>query len=414
MEEAAQHAKLSRADRRLAVQLAYGVLRHKSLLDFWIAKRTHARLEPAVANVLRLAFFQVAFLDRIPEYALVSSAVEQAKRVAPRAQGLVNAVLRQRLDDRPLPEDLATRYSHPAWLVERWQQRWPADVEELLRAANQVPPLTLRVSPGWSREDLLADLAQQKVEAMASPLLPEAIRVDGALWLEDWEPFHAGGATVMDESSMVAAHVLAPPPESRVLDLAAGVGGKACHILQKWPSVSLAAWDIDGRRLKRLEANAARLGVAGRLAIHEGDGTKLTPAQVGRVDAVLLDAPCTGLGVLRRRVDARWRRRESDPRAHQALQLELLEAAWRVVAAEGPVVYSICSVEPEETVDVLRHFARRHPEAAFDPVGPLLPSAALRRRAQGPYLTWRPAEERLDGLFVARLVKRAPGPGGLR
>lgn len=408
VEEASRHAQLARADRRLATQLAYGVLRHRSLLDHWIASRTRTALEPAVANVLRLAFFQAAFLDRIPEYALVSSAVEQAKRVAPRAQGLVNAVLRRRLDDRPLPDDLATRYSHPAWLVERWQQRWPADVEELLRAANQVPPITLRVSPGWSREELLADLARQQVAAMASPLLPEAIRVDGALWLEDWEPFRAGGVAVQDESSMMAAHVLAPPPESRVLDLAAGVGGKTCHILQKWPTVTVAAWDIDAGRLKRLEANAARLGVADRLEIHTGDARTLTANSAGRVAAVLLDAPCSGLGVLRRRVDARWRRRATDPAAHQALQLELLEAAWRAVPEGGPVVYSTCSVEPEETVDVLRHFGRRHPEAAFEPVGPFLPSAALRRRARGPYLTWRPSEDRLDGTFVARLVKRAP------
>ncbi|MDA8199567.1 MAG: 16S rRNA (cytosine(967)-C(5))-methyltransferase RsmB [Thermaerobacter sp.] len=411
VDEASRRAQLTREDRRLATQLTYGVLRHRSLLDYWIARRTTSRLEPAVANVLRLAFFQAAFLDRIPEYALVSSAVEQAKRVAPAAQGLVNAVLRRRLDDRPLPEDLATRYSHPTWLVERWQRRWPADVEELLRAANRVPPLTLRVSPDWSRDELLADLARRQVAAEASPLVPEAIRVNGSLWLEDWDAFAEGGVTVQDESSMLTAHVLAPPPDAVVLDLAAGVGGKTCHILQRWPTVTAVAWDQDGRRLDRLMANARRLGVANRVRVHEGDGRQLTPGEAGTFDAVVLDAPCSGLGVLRRRVDARWRRRETDLRRHQTLQLELLEAAWRVVATGGPVVYSTCSVEPEETAEVLAHFRRRHPEARPDPVGPFLPSAALRRRVGAAALTWRPSEDRLDGFFVARFMKDVPGGG---
>ncbi len=405
VDEASRRAQLGREDRRLATQLTYGVLRHRSLLDHWIALRSRRHLEPAVANVLRLAFFQAAFLDRIPDYALVSSAVEQAKRVAPAAQGLVNAVLRRRLDDRPLPDDLATRYSHPPWLVARWQRRWPADIEELLRAANQVPPLTLRVSPGWSRDELLADLARRRVSAEASPLLPEAIRVDGSLWLEDWDAFAQGGVTVQDESSMLPAHVLAPPPGAVVLDLAAGVGGKTCHILQCWPTVTVVAWDQDGRRLERLLANARRLGVADRVRVHEGDGRALSPDEAGTFDAVVLDAPCSGLGVLRRRVDARWRRRESDLGRQQALQLDLLEAAWRVVAPGGPVVYSTCSVEPEETSEVVERFRRRHPEARREPVGPRLPSAALRRRASAPALTWRPSEDRLDGFFVARYVK---------
>ena len=411
VDEAARRAQLAREDRRLATQLTYGVLRHRSLLDHWIALRAHGRLESAVANVLRLAFFQAAFLDRIPDYALVSSAVEQAKRVAPPAQGLVNAVLRRRLDDRPLPADLATRYSHPAWLVERWQRRWPADVEELLRADNQVPPLTLRVSPGWSRDELLADLARRHVAAEASPLIPEAIRVDGPLWLEEWDPFAQGGVTVQDESSMLTAHVLAPPPGAVVLDLAAGVGGKTCHILQLWSTVTVVAWDQDSRRLERLVANARRLGVQDRVRIQQGDGRQLTPGESGSFDAVVLDAPCSGLGVLRRRVDARWRRREADLGRHQTLQLELLEAAWRVVAAGGPVVYSTCSVEPEETVDVVAHFARRHPDARPDPVRPLLPSAPLRRRASAPALTWRPAEDRLDGFYVARFLRETAEAG---
>jgi len=406
VDEAAHRRRLTREDRRLAAQLTYGVLRHRRLLDFWIVSRTKTPLEPSVSNILRLAFFQAAFLDRVPDYALVFAAVEQAKRVAPRAQGLVNAVLRRNLDDRPLPEDLAVRYSHPTWLVERWSKRWPSEVEELLRAANLVPPLTLRVSPGQSREALVTALAQQKISAELSVLVPEAIRVDGSLWLEEWEPFRSGAVSVQDESSMLPAHVLDPPRDARILDLAAGVGGKTCHILQRYPSTTVAAWDLDARRLGRLKENASRLGVSARVATVVGDGRTLDPRESGWFDAVLLDAPCSGLGVLRRRVDARWRRQERDLPRYQALQLELLAAAWRVLKAEGTLVYCTCSVEPEETVEVMRQFLSSQGDAEVDPVGPYLPSPALRRRATASFFTWRPSEDRMDGFFIARIVKR--------
>jgi 16S rRNA (cytosine967-C5)-methyltransferase len=412
---AAVTADLSREDRRLAAQLAYGVLRHRRLLDWWIQRHVRGILSPAVLDILRLAYVQKAFLDRIPDYAIVSAAVEQAKRVEPKAAGLVNAVLRRGLDDRPEPDHPAVRYSVPDWIAARWRRRWPADWEDILRLNNRLPPLTLRVARRASPDALVADLLARGIRAERSPLVPEAIRVWGTLWLEDWPPFQAGEVAVQDETSMVVAHVLGPAPGLRVIDLAAGVGGKTAHLLDLEPSLEVVAVDISAERLARLKANLDRLGGTKPVEVRAADALTLPAEWDGTFDRVLLDAPCSALGVLRRRVDARWRKRPEDLARYAALETALAERAVRLVKPGGILVYSVCSLEPEETVEVVEGVLSRHPELTPDPVGPWLPTPALRKLARGGFWQVRPGQaDAIDGFFIARLAKTEGGTAGRR
>lgn len=402
----ATHGLAKGEDRKLATHLVYGTLRHRRLLDYWIAPFARGPLEPQVRNILRLAFLQKAFLDRVPDYAIVFAAVEQAKRVKPQAQGLINAILRRGLNQTPMPADPAVRYSHPDWVVNRWRARWPEDLEDLLRQSNEIPPLTLRVSGQTDREALLKDLARRGIAAEPSPWVPMAIRVWGSLWLEDWPPFQEGRVAVQDESSMLVSLVLDAASQSRVLDLAAGVGGKSIAVLDLMGEGHVTAVDTNGERLAKLVQNADRLGLSSRISVVRGDARALTSRLQSRFDRVMLDAPCTGLGVLRRRVDARWKKHPDDVDRLSTLQCELLDVAAGALTPGGVLVYSVCSTEPEETEKPIQHVLARHPELRLAPVSPHLPSPDLRRMAAGPTWMMRPGQRwGMDGFFMARLTK---------
>jgi 16S rRNA (cytosine967-C5)-methyltransferase len=400
---------LSAADRRLATQITYGVLRHRRLLDWWIDQRARGHLEAPVRQILRLAFFQGVFLDRVPDYAVVSAAVEQAKRVRPRAQGLINAVLRKGFANLPRPADPGVRYSHPDWVVRRWQARWPEHWETVLRASNETPPLTLRLGPHLDPAAVIRDLAARGLEARRSPVLPGAVRVQGSLRLEDWEPFRTGQVAVQDESSQLVGWVLAPRPGDNILDVAAGLGGKTFHLLERAPGAHVTALDQSADRIRRLAAEASRRGLADRVTAVVGDARTLPAPWLGTFHRVLLDAPCSGLGVMRRRVDARWKKREADLPRLQALQVALALSASRALCPGGVLVYSVCSPEPEETVEVVSELTRQDPSLHPEDPKPWLPSPALRDLAGPEGLLIRPGELGLDGFYLMRLRKEG-GP----
>ncbi|MCY0877911.1 MAG: 16S rRNA (cytosine(967)-C(5))-methyltransferase RsmB [Firmicutes bacterium] len=399
--------RLARNDRALAAQLVYGVLRHQRFLDAWIDQQARGRLEPVVRDILRLAAFQLAFLDRVPPYAAVNAAVEQAKRESPRASRLVNAVLR-RLGTPPFESvGLAVRYSHPDWLVARWEARYRERLPEVLSRDNEVPPLTVRVNTHRiSREAALARLAAEGVRAEPSAYVPEAIRVQGAVWLEDLSLFRDGLISVQDESSMLVSWILDPQPGERIVDLAVGVGGKALHALEKTHGqVELVGIDIARARLQRFQENVARMGYGARVTAVEMPAQEYAQSHPEMFDKAILDAPCSGLGVLRRRVDARWKRRPEEFPRYQARQQELLWAAQALIRPGGTIVYSTCSTEPEETDEVLA-WARRHlPNLTLEDVTPWLPHPALTSFVKEGSLYLAPGDLGMDGFFIARLAK---------
>ncbi|MDA8194524.1 MAG: 16S rRNA (cytosine(967)-C(5))-methyltransferase RsmB [Thermaerobacter sp.] len=396
------------ADRALMTQLVYGALRHRRFLDAWIRPWQRGPLDPEVQDILRMAFFQIGFLDRVPTYAAVNEAVEQTKTARPRAAATVNAILRRGIGHRPDGLPLAVRYSHPDWLVARWERRFGRRVQDILEADNRIPPLTVRVNPfRTTRAAVLKALQDLSIAARPSPYLPEAVEIPGAIWLEDFVPFQAGWVTVQDTSGMLVRYVLDPKPRDRVLDLAAGLGSKTTHLAERTPEGEvITAVDVSASRLALLAENLARLGLAARVRMVHGDARVFAQQEAGQFDRVLIDVPCSGLGVLRRRVDARWRKREDDFAQLARLQGELLDSAVTATRPGGVIVYSACSIEPEETVEVISEALNRRPDLGREPLESFLPHPDLRGAVVDDMFLSLPGQFDMDGFFICRLKKR--------
>ena len=393
---------LSPEDRRLATQIVYAVLRHRRFLDAFITTRIPRSPKAAVRMVIRIGLCQLWFMDRVPDYAVVSSAVEQARTVDARAAGLVNAVLRTAIRTPFEPREPGVRYSLPDWILERWQARWPGDWETMAARLNEPPPMTLRVRK--DRATALADLASEGVEAVASDWLPDAITVRSPLRLERSALFRQGFLYVQDQSAMAVTYAAAEPEQTRIVDLCAGVGGKSFHLADQHPTAHVTAVDTAAERLARLRENAVRLHLAGRVTPVLGDARAVASQEHGGI--VIVDAPCTGLGILRRRPDIRWRRQPRDLARFQILQRELLDAAVGTVEPGGIVVYSVCSTEPEETTVVVNAILQAHSELVPEDVAQLLPEPWTRFR-EGHWLLVPPGIADLDGFFIARLRRTA-------
>jgi 16S rRNA (cytosine967-C5)-methyltransferase len=314
-------AALSRRDRALLTTLVYGATRWRRELD-WLIDRCAGRVHPEIRQHLRLALFQIRHLDKIPRHAAVNEAVELAKGVSRKSAGFVNAVLRKAAD-LDLPDTVGIRTSHPDWLIERWRQCYPGkDLDRILAADNAVLPVTIRLNP----------LKQ------AGP-----IEVEGDPAADP--RFAEGFYTVQDETSMKVAPLLDPQPGERVLDLCAAPGGKSTHLAELLGGKGrVVAVDLPGR-IPLVAESAKRLGLP-NIDCVAGDGTTIAFREP--FDAILVDAPCSNTGVLSRRPDVRWRLREKDIAGAVAIQRKLTENAARLLRPGGRLVYSTCSLEPEE------------------------------------------------------------------
>ncbi len=406
-------AGLSPRDAALTTELVYGTLRWQRYLD-WIlgphSKRALPSLDARVRVLLRLAAYQLAFLQRVPPFAVVNDAVALAP-TKPGVRPFVNAVLRSLArpgarEREPAPprdpvEALAVRNSHPTWLAARWIARLgAADAAALMRAMNERPPLTLRTNTlRTTREALGRRLAaEERLEAHATSYAPEGLVVGGGGAPGAWRAFADGDFAVQDEASMLVARLLAPAPGARVADVCAAPGTKSTHLAQLMDNRGrVLALDRDGARLARVREAAARLG-ATIVPPLEGAVEDRAPRLRDAFDDVLVDAPCSNLGVLRRNPDVKWRRREEDLAESADRQRRILAAAATMVRAGGRLVYATCSLEPEENDAVVTAFLATHP--AFRPDPP--PAFPIPLDARG-VLRCAPHRHGTDGFTAIRL-----------
>ncbi len=422
-------ASLPPRDRALATELVYGVLRWQRLLDWHLARvsrRPLDTLDGRIRAVLRLSAYQLGFLERVPPWAVVHEAVELAKGVEgatrrgrrasrPGTAQFVNAVLRALTRvPRPWPvptaedpvEALALRTSHPTWLVRRWVERYGMEeAEALARAMNERPPLVVRVNTLRATPEAVCEaLAAAGAEVRPGRWAPEALVVSGAGDPRQLEPLRLGWGTVQDEASILVGHALGPEPGETVADVCAAPGTKTTHLGQLMANRGrILATDPHPRRLGLLRVACARLGI--RIVDAREGGVEALAREVGPVcDRVLVDAPCSNLGVLRRNPDGKWRRREEDLAALAETQAAILAAAGRLVRPGGVLVYATCSLEPEENEAVVAAWRRQVPAFEPDPVPPTVPEAC---RAGPATLRMYPHRHGSDGFTAQRLRRRA-------
>lgn len=398
-------------DRALFVLLVRGTLERQGALDWALGQfvsRPLERLETLVRDVLRLAAYQLLYTE-IPAWAACDTSVHLARRLSGRgAASLVNAVLRKLASsarDLPWPDmfsdpvgHLAIGQSHPRWLVSRWLERFGTDdALALCRANNSPPGVTVRANlMRTTRTGLAGALSAEGVTAAPGRWAPEALHLTGHTDLKGLQAYRRGLFVIQDEASMLAARALCPRSGERVLDACAAPGGKATHLatLAK-DEAKVFAVDVNRAKVSQIRAHAARLGLTS-ITAGEGDARRLGELMPGSADAALLDAPCSGLGVIRRRPELRWRRTPADLRRAGRRQLELLDRVSSAVRPGGRLVYAVCSFEPEETEDVI--------------VGFLSSEAGRGWELGGDPCTLFPHVHGTDGFFYVLLRRRSSLP----
>jgi len=405
-------------EKGLATEVVYGTLRHLALINHLLGQlltKPLTTLPVVIRNILRLSLYQLLSTPAI-SYAVVNEGVSLAKQeTGGRWGGLVNAVLRRYLregQDLPRPKfdadplaHLSIVHSHPRWLVERWVRRWGIQrTHELVKTNNLPAPFTIRTNTlKLDRTELLALLTASGLEVEASPVAPEGVRIRDPRNLAQTSYFDAGYYFIQDESSMLVAHLLAPQAGKTIVDLCAAPGGKATHLAQVQKDAGrIFALDNHPHKTLLIQENAARLGIQSITAL-TADARSWSQVEL-RPDAVLLDAPCTGTGVLRRRPDIRWRRSPENLSDLVLLQQELLENAVSLLKPGGRLIYSTCSIEAEENEEQIAGFIQRHPEFSLElPAGF---ASCLSPVVSPEGLTILPREHGADGFFMTRLVKR--------
>jgi 16S rRNA (cytosine967-C5)-methyltransferase len=395
-----------------ARHLAYGVLRWLGALE-WLAtqlmKRPLKRRDRDIHRLILLGLFQL-WKDESGEHAAINETAECARRLAkPWAVGLINAVLRrfQREKSQWL-EKLALkpeRFAHPAWLTERIRTDWPEDWESILTANNRRAGLWLRVNRTRSSVDAVGRAMRESgFEPGFHPYAPDAVQVVPPAPVDRLPGFDDGWWSVQDPATQLVVEWLSMEAGQRVLDACAAPGGKTCHILESVPDARVWAVDRSEARLQRLNENALRLGLmdTGRLTVKVGDGLFPEGWWDGKqFDRVLLDAPCTATGVIRRHPEIKWLRSESQVGEAVALQARLLRNLWPLVKAGGILVYATCSVLHDENSEQIRRFIESHGDARPEPF------EAPYGRPSGTGCQILPGEADMDGFFYAR-VRKSP------
>lgn len=404
---------LALPDRRLATEIVMGVLRFRAQLDYVIeraARRTAARIDTVALTALRIGVYQLRFLSRVPASAAVHESVEMTKEHAPQLAGFVNAVLRH-ASGEPIAALLAAEpdlkrrreveFSHPAWLLERWSRNFsPEMAARIAEFDNDVPPVAIRFTTD------AADAALPEEIVMApGRLLRSALRVTSGD-ITKTEAYRAGRVWVQDEASQLVAHLLDPSSRHRILDACAAPGGKTALLAALAPEAGVVAVEVHPHRARLLRRRMpATVHVVG------ADATRPLPFRRG-FDRILVDAPCTGTGTLARNPEIRWRLTPSDPVRLAALQMAILKATVQALEPGGRLVYSVCSIEPEEGPGVIAALLAANSQLGIVPAGRVLDALEaagqlaedhppLTAITAGPYLRILPGAAATDGFFAA-------------
>ncbi len=402
-------ASSSPKDQSFIRALCYGVLRDQRLLNHLAGQLLQTPLKSSQAEIMQLilvGLYQLRSM-RVAPHAAVGETVEATGHLGqPRARGLVNAVLRryQRESvtlEAGIPDEPALRYSHPRWMAQTLEKDWPEQWESILEANQSPGPMVLRVNTRQqSRDEYLSLLSEADIDAIAIKEVPTAIELVSSVDVQQLPGFAEGCVSVQDAAAQLAAGLLAPTEGMRILDACAAPGGKTAHLLESCASLDVTALDESGERLKRVAETLHRLQL-------DDLPTTLEAADAARpeswwdkksYDRILLDAPCSGSGVIRRHPDIKWLRRSTDIAAMSEQQSRLLEALWPLLSPGGKLLYATCSVFKAEGQDVINAFMNKEKTASADHLDVEwgIPSGDGRIILPGP----------MDGFFYCLLSKQ--------
>lgn len=399
------------------------MLRQRGYLDWAVGRfstKAHRRQSVKLKNLLRLGAYQILFLDRVPASAAVNESVRLARTLGEKTiAGFVNAVLRAmtRAETIPLPDPaedpilyISVKHSHPEWLVKRWLPRLgPERTVALCAANNEIPPVTVRVNPLKTTRDALADeLKRVGIDVTLCRVSSSGLMLRGVANLTELPAYQRGDFYVQDEAAQLIGFAVAPKPGERILDGCAAPGGKSTHLAELMGDRGeVVAADAGAKRLERIVENARRLGLASIRPV-AADLTRDLAALGDRpYDRILVDAPCSGLGILRRNPDAKWYKTEAVIGRMAALQTKILDKVAPLLKHGGALVYSTCTTEPEENESGVDSFLSRHPDfrleslQSFWPESRLVTSEGTLNTILNPY--------QMDHFFAARLIRATKG-----
>lgn len=407
---------LSDSDRGLATEIVYGVIENRYFLEYVIKRFSSiklAKISPSVKLLLKMGIYQILMLEGVKDFAAVNESVELCKRISKKSSGFVNAILRNVVrskgsieppsKENGVVEYYSVRYSYEPWLVDKWLKKYGEDfLEDLLEANAQKPKLYIRTNTlKTSRENLMAELVKMGIECEACDIVPEAIRISGIKNIERNELFRKGHFFIQDISSMLIGHVASPDIGMKVLDVCSAPGGKATHMAALMENTGeVIARDMHTHKLRLIKDNAKRLGIS-NIKAQLKDALLLDEESIEDFDIVLTDVPCSGFGIIRRKPEIKYKQRK-DVECLPELQSSILENAARYVKKGGLLIYSTCTIEDEENIEIVRAFMKKSDEFRLEPIEGI---HVDEKSQKSGYIQTYPNVHGMDGFFIAKLRK---------
>jgi len=418
--------RLEKVERAFATQLTYGVLRTRNTLDWILSHFTKKPLKSQtilLRNILRLGVYQLLYMDKVPPSAACNEGAEMARRYGHQgAVKFVNGVLRNvarrggeigfpSIEEDPV-KHIVLRYSHPQWIVKDWLDSFgQEETLAICMANNEAAPTTIRTNTlRLTRDELKERLCREGVTVRETAFASEGLVIDDYFSIDRINAFKEGLFQVQDESSMLAGRALCPDIGAKVLDACSAPGGKTTHLAELMGNKGeILAADPYPHKISLIEDNCRRLGIE-IVRTMAADASRLTDDLEEWADYALVDAPCTGLGVLRRRPDARWRKEESQPVTIAELQRSILDGVSRCLKPGGVLVYSTCTITHQENLGQVKDFLNRHREFYLESLSPYLPSeleSTGRGSLSSGYFQILPGIYGMDGFFICRMRKKS-------
>lgn len=407
-------------DKSFITELVYGTVERKNTLDWIISlfsRRKPEKIDHLTLNVLRTAVYQIFYLEKIPDPVAVNEAVKTANRIInPGAAKFINGVLRSLIRGKsgivfpdPINEPeryISLKYSHPEWLIKHWLNNFSFDfVKALCDANNDKPRLTVRVNTlKVDIDEAKSSLEKDGFTVCPCRFVPEGLNISGPLSLTLTEAYSKGWIQPQDEGSMLVSHMLSPEPRQLVIDVCAGPGGKTTHIAQLMSNQGrVVSRDIFKHKINLIENLSQRLGIT-IIETELADGRVVDKKLQGRADRVLVDAPCMGFGIIRRKPDIKWNRKPEDLHEIVEMQRQILKASAELLKPGGILVYSTCSIGPDENSEVVKDFLNKNDSFELSNI-PSKQIGLFESDAQKPFIQLYPHVHKTDGFFMARILR---------